>query len=56
MSWDPPRSWLPWWEASDSEKRKRFHFHLRWACDHGAIEPVANLISNMKRSDWHTEQ
>ena len=45
-----------WWEASDSDKRDRFHLHLRWASERGAIEPVANLLSSMKPEDWHTER
>ena len=56
--WEPP---LPlvlaaWWGTSDSEKRNRFISHLRWASEHGAIEPVAKLLSNMKPRDWHTER
>ena len=52
-------AWLilaAWGEASDSDKRSRFHSHLRWASTHGAIEPIADLLSHMKPEDWHTEQ
>jgi hypothetical protein len=58
LSWEPPLPLIlaAWWEASNSEKRNRFHAHLRWASEHGAIETVANLLSNMKTDDWHTEQ
>jgi len=45
-----------WWEASDSEKRSRFHSHLRWASEHGAAAAVAHLLSSMKPEDWHTER
>ena len=56
--WEPPLPLIlaAWWEASDSDKRSRFHSHLRWACEHGAIEPVAALMSTMTPEDWHTEQ
>ena len=58
VGWQPPLPLIlaALWEASDSDKRNRFHSYLRWASDHGAIEPVANLLSNMKPEDWHTEQ
>jgi hypothetical protein len=58
LGWEPPLPLIlaAWWEASDHEKRGRFHSHLRWASEHGAIEPVVNLISNMKPEDWHTGQ
>jgi hypothetical protein len=56
--WEPPLPLIlaAWWEASNSEKRSRFHLHLRWASDHGAIDPVAQLLVSMKPEDWHTEQ
>jgi hypothetical protein len=56
--WEPPPPLIlaAWWEASDSDKRGRFQFHLRWAYEQGAIEPVAALISRMKPEDWHTER
>jgi len=55
--WEPPPPLIlaAWWETSDGDKRDRFHSHLRWASEHGAIEPIANLLSNMKPEDWHTE-
>jgi hypothetical protein len=57
LGWEPPLPLIlaAWWEASDSDKRNRFHLHLRWAADHGAIEPVAGCLSSMKPEDWHTE-
>jgi hypothetical protein len=56
--WEPPLPLIlaAWWEASDSDKRNRFHLHLRWASEQGAIEPVANLISTMNPKDWYTER
>jgi hypothetical protein len=56
--WEPPLPLIlaAWWEPSDNEKRSRFHSHLRWASEYGAIKPVANLISNMNPDDWHTER
>jgi hypothetical protein len=56
--WEPPLPLIlgAWWETSDSEKRERFHLHLRWACEHGAAEAVAVFLSNMMRDDWHTEE
>ena len=58
IGWEPPLPLIlaAWWETSDSDKRNRFHSHLRWASEHGAIEPIANLLSNMKAEDWHMEQ
>jgi len=57
VGWQPPAPLIltAWWETFDSDKRSRFHSHLRWACEHGAIEPVAALMSTMKPEDWHTE-
>jgi hypothetical protein len=56
--WEPPPPLIlaAWWETSDSDKRGRFHLHLRWASEHGAIESVTNLLSSMKPEDWHTER
>jgi hypothetical protein len=56
--WEPPLPLIlaAWWATSDSDKRERFHLHLRWACERGAAEAVAILLSNMKPEDWHTEQ
>jgi hypothetical protein len=36
--WEPlsPFILAAWWETSNSEKRDRFHSHLRWASNHGA--------------------
>jgi hypothetical protein len=58
VGWEPPLPLIlaAWWEASDSEKRSRFHSHLWWASEHGAIEPVAHLLSSLKPEDWHTER
>jgi hypothetical protein len=58
VGWEPPLPLIlaAWWGASDGEKRNRFHSHLRWASEHGAIESVATLISNMEPDDWHTER
>src|SRR3954452_11379046 len=58
LGWEPPLPLIlaAWWEASDADKRNRFHSHLRWASEHGAIEPVAILISVMRPEDVHTEQ
>jgi hypothetical protein len=58
VGWEPPLPLIlaAWWEASDGDKRSRFHSHLRWACDHGAVESVANLLISMRLEDWHTER
>jgi hypothetical protein len=57
-AWEPPLPLIlaAWWEASDSAKRDRFHLHLRWASEHGALDAVADLLSSMKTEDWHTER
>jgi len=58
LGWEPPLPLIlaAWWESSDSDKRNRFHFHLRWTSDHGSTEPVADRRADMKAEDWHTEQ
>jgi hypothetical protein len=58
VGWEPslPLILAAWWEASDNDKRNRFHYHLRWAFDHGALASVVDLMSNMKPEDWHTER
>jgi hypothetical protein len=57
VGWEPPLPLIlaAWWEASDNDKRERFHLHLRWASEHGAIDSIAALVSHMKPEDWHTE-
>lgn len=56
--WNPPLPLIlaAWWDTSDADKRDRFHSHLRWAAERGAIDGVAQLISAMKPEDWHTER
>lgn len=58
VGWEPPLPLIlaAWWKTSDREKRDRFHFHLRWAKEHGAVDEIANLLLNMSSEDWHTEQ
>ncbi len=56
LGWHPP---LPlilagWWESSDSEKRERFHSHIRWAKDQGALDQIVSFIIALKPEDWHT--
>ena len=56
--WEPPPPLIlaAWHYSSDAEKRERLRVHLQWADEHGALEDVANLISNLTPKDWHTER
>jgi len=56
--WRPPLPLIlaAWWETSDEQKRQRFHDHIRWAEQHGALDRVAELIFNLAPDDWHTEE
>jgi hypothetical protein len=55
--WSPPLPLIlgAWSEATDDQKRERFHLHLRWAHDHGTMDTIAGVIASMKPEDWHTE-
>lgn len=56
VGWEPPLPLIlaAWWHASDEEKRKRFHLHLKWASEHGCLEAVGQLLASMKPEDWYT--
>jgi hypothetical protein len=58
VGWEPPAPLIlaAWWETSDADKRDRFHSHLRWTAEHGAIGEIGDLIFKMQPQDWHTEQ
>lgn len=55
--WEPPVPLIlaAWHFTSDAEKRERFHLHLRWAADHGAIESVATFLNTIQPGDWLTQ-
>lgn len=44
-----------WGEASNEDKRERFHLHLAWAAEHDCLEKVAVIVKSMKPEDWYTE-
>jgi hypothetical protein len=56
--WEPP---LPlilavWNETSDSEKRERFFYHIKYADQHGALLHVADYLHSLQVCDWHYSQ
>lgn len=55
--WEPPLPLIlgAWWYSSDAAKQERFHLHIRWAQEHGALDTVARLLASLKPEDWHTE-
>jgi hypothetical protein len=57
LGWEPsaPLILAAWDHTSDAEKRERFHYHLRWADEHGALAEVATFITSLKPEEWHTE-
>lgn len=54
--WEPPLPLIlgAWHYTSDLEKRERFHLHLRWADQHGALPAVATFLSKLSTEDWQT--
>lgn len=58
MGWEPsaPLILAAWSESTDAMKRERFHYHIRWAQDHGVLDKVASLISSLTPDDWHKER
>ena len=42
-----------WSHTSDSEKSDRFHQHIHWANDHGALERVNSFLRELDESQWH---
>jgi hypothetical protein len=55
--WEPPSPLIlaAWGHTSDMEKRERFHDHIRWAYQFGALDSVADFILNLNPEDWHRE-
>jgi hypothetical protein len=55
--WNPPLPLIlgAWNYTSNAEKRDRFHLHLRWAAERGALDAVASFLDTFKPEDWHTE-
>ncbi|MGI8424346.1 MAG: hypothetical protein ACR2NO_09605 [Chloroflexota bacterium] len=55
--WQPPLPLIlaAWWEVTDAEKRERFHLHIRWAYERGALSVVADFIRGLRSEDWHRE-
>jgi hypothetical protein len=55
LGWEPPLPLIlaAWHEASNSQKQERFESHLRWAEDHGALEPIAKFLHSLDEADWH---
>lgn len=51
----PPLILAAWSHSSDEQKRERFHEHLRWAYEHGALGRIEQFITSLKPDDWHTE-
>jgi|GEM_PF-805369 len=45
-----------WDYSSDLEKRERFLLHIRWAAEHGALDPVNQFIRAIPPSGWHRSQ
>jgi len=53
--WEPPLPLIlaAWDNTSDHEKRERFHLHIRWAADHGALEQVNRFVRGIPAEQWH---
>lgn len=53
--WNPsvPLILGAWWHASDRDKSERFHQHIQWANDHGALDSVDSYLRDLKESQWH---
>ncbi len=55
------KRWLPavplilaaWWVATDEQKAERFHLHIRWAVEHGALTKVEAFLKNLDEEDWY---
>lgn len=56
-SWTPslPLILAAWWEATDSQKRKRFRLHLEWAENRGVLPEIFEYLKSLTPEDWHTE-
>jgi hypothetical protein len=57
VGWEPPPPLIlgAWWHTSNSQKRERFHNHIRWADQHGALDTIAELIFRLNPEDLHRE-
>jgi hypothetical protein len=55
LGWEPaaPLILAALYETSDSQKRERFHSHIRWANAQGALDEIASFIFSLKSANWH---
>lgn len=53
--WNPdlPLILGAWFSSTDVEKRERLEVHLRWAAEHGALQPAADFLRNLRPDQWH---
>jgi len=42
-----------WWDATPTEKQARFHEHIRWAAEHGALSMAADFVAGLGAEDWY---
>jgi len=53
--WEPslPLILAAWYDTPHMIKIMRFHEHIRWAEDHGALEKVYDYMIGLKPEDWY---
>jgi hypothetical protein len=53
--WQPPLPLIlaAWSETNDEAKQQRFHLHLRYADEHGALDKVSDYLQALEPRDWH---
>ena len=58
VGYEPPAPLMlaAWHYTSDAEKHERFLTHLRWADQHGALEPITDFLASLDSEDWHGKE
>ena len=52
--WQPPLPLiLAAWHIAPAAKMSLLAEHIQWAADHGALEPIAAFLRNLREEDWY---
>ncbi len=49
---DPALIYDKWLNSSDEQKQQRLMFHIEYAAEHGALEPVEQYLRGLREKDW----
>jgi hypothetical protein len=52
--WQPPPPLIlaAWHETPAISKMSRLAAHIEWAAEHGALDPIARFLRELREEDW----